>query len=72
MGWVTGFSYLDGAPLGLDLRIADLAVVNDNGIATSASGCLISPANALRELSIGIREEKLFPQNCYWLTKVLI
>jgi hypothetical protein len=54
-----GNSYLDGASLGLDLSIADLAVVNDNGITTRASGCLISPANALGELSIRVGQEQL-------------
>jgi hypothetical protein len=54
-----GNSYLDGASLGLDLSIADLAVVNDNGITTRASGRLISPANALGELSIRVGQEQL-------------
>jgi hypothetical protein len=53
-----GNSYLDGASLGLDLSI-DLAVVNDNGITTRASGRLISPANALGELSIRVGQEQL-------------
>jgi hypothetical protein len=58
-----GNSYLDGAPLGLDLSIADLAVVNDNGITTRAPGRFISPANALGELSIGVGQEQLTAEN---------
>lgn len=53
-------SYLDGTFLGLDLSVADLAVVNHNGIPTGATGRAVGPTNALRELGIGIGQEKLF------------
>jgi len=53
-------SYLDGTPLGLDLGITNLAVVNDNGIPTSAPRGVISPSNALGELGIRVGKEELF------------
>lgn len=59
---MTGNSYLNSAPLSLDLSIVDLAVINDNGITTGASGRLISPANALGELSIGVGQEQLITE----------
>lgn len=38
-------------------------MVNDNRVSTSATGSLISPANALGELGIGVGEEKLYTVN---------
>lgn len=53
-------AYLDNTPLGLDLGIADLAVIDNDRITACTTRCLIGPANALGKLGIGIREEKLF------------
>lgn len=52
-------AYLDSTLLGLDIRIADLSVVNNNGIATGATGGIVGPTNALGELGIGVRQEEL-------------
>jgi hypothetical protein len=51
--------YLDSTPLGLDLGIADLAMVNNDRVSTCTSRGLIGPTNALRELRIRVGEEKL-------------
>lgn len=54
------YPYLDNTLLGLDLSVANLAVVNDNGITTSTAGGTVSPSNALGELGIGVGKEELF------------
>lgn len=41
----------------LTSSVGDLAVVNDNGVTASAA-LLVSPANALRELGVGVGEEE--------------
>ena len=51
--------YLDNTPFGLDLGIADFTVIDNDRIPACAARRLISPANALGELGIGVREEKL-------------
>lgn len=56
-------SYLNGTPLSLDLSIANLAVVNDNSIPTSAPRGGISPSNALGELGIRVGKEELFEKS---------
>lgn len=43
---------------GLTLGVGDLAVVDDDGVATSAA-LLVGPADALRELGLGVRQEEL-------------
>lgn len=59
-------SYLDGTPLGLDLGITNLAVVNDNSIPTSAPRGSISPSNALGELGIRVGKEELSMKVSSW------
>lgn len=57
--------FLDNTPLGLDLGIADLTVIDNDRITACTARGLISPANALGKLGIGIREEKnIIPANC--------
>lgn len=51
--------YLDGTLLGLDLGVADLAMIDDNSIAARAAGRAVGPANALGELGIGVGKEEL-------------
>lgn len=53
------WSHLDSTLLGLNISILDLAMVNDNGIATGATGSIVGPTNALGELGFGVRQEKL-------------
>lgn len=43
---------------GLTLGVGDLAVVDDDGVATSAA-LLVGPADALGELGLGVRQEEL-------------
>lgn len=54
-----GDTHLDHALLSLNLRILDLAMVNDHGISSSPARVWIRPANALGELGIRVREEQL-------------
>jgi len=53
------WSHLDSTLLGLNISILDLAMVNNNGIATGATGSIVGPTNALGELGFGVRQEKL-------------
>lgn len=43
---------------GLTLGVGNLAVVDDDGVATSAA-LLVGPADALGELGLGVRQEEL-------------
>ena len=52
-------SYLDGTLLGLNLGIADLAVVDDDGVAAGATGPRVGLANALGEFGVGVGQEEL-------------
>lgn len=54
-----GLSHLDSTLFGLNISIFDLAMVNDNGIATGATGSIVGPTNALRELGFGVGQEQL-------------
>ena len=51
-------AYLEVVLSGLTLGVGDLAVVDDDGVATSAA-LLVGPADALRELGLGVRQEEL-------------
>lgn len=46
--------YLYNTPLGLDLGIADLTMIDDDRIPACTARRLVGPANALRKLGIGI------------------
>ena len=48
-------SYLNSTLLGLNLGIADFAMVDDDGVAASATGPHVGPANALGELGVRVR-----------------
>lgn len=52
-------SYLDSSLLSLDLSVANLAVVDDHRVPAGAARGIVSPANALGELGIGVGEEEL-------------
>lgn len=51
-------AYLEVVLSGLTLGVGDLAVVDDDGVATSAA-LLVGPADALGELGLGVRQEEL-------------
>lgn len=51
-------AYLKGVHLLLTGSVGDLAVVDDDGVAASTA-LVISPADALGELGLGVREEEL-------------
>lgn len=66
---VLQLSHLDRALLSLNIRILDLAVVDDNRIATGAARRVISPADALGKLGFRVRKEKLLKESQRGLEK---
>lgn len=55
---VLGTGELEVVHLRLTSSVGDLAVVEDNGVTTSTT-VLVSPADALGELGVGVGEEEL-------------
>lgn len=55
---VVGLGDLENVLLLLLLGVGDLAMVDDNGVAVGTA-LLVGPANALRELGLGVGEEQL-------------
>ena len=51
-------TYLEVVLGGLESSVGDLAVVNDDGVALGAA-LLVSPAEALGELGLGVGKEEL-------------
>lgn len=52
-------THLDNTALSFDGSVRDLAVIDNDGIATRSPGSRVGPANALGESSVGVGKEQL-------------